>query len=151
MDTESALMRFEATLADQLGFVDDPAVETAARALTAALRPATRELAMELAQQAAEEVGAQVEGSDVEVVLSGGEPTLVVRQRADERESPPPDDEGYEARLTLRLPPSIKERIEQAAEQTGDSVNRWVVEALSGSARPATRRGRRRVQGRVRT
>lgn len=150
MDTTSALSRFEATLAEQLSLVDDPAVETAARALTGAVKPATRELAMELAQQAAEEIGAQLPDREVQVVLDGREPTLVVRDRAGTAEAPPPTDEGYEARLTLRLPPSVKERIEQAAETAGDSVNRWVVDALATSSRPSSRPGRR-VQGRMRT
>lgn len=150
MDTTSALSRFEATLAEQLTLVDDPAVETAARALSASLRPAARELALELAQQAAEEIGAQLPDRKVQVVLEGPEPTLVIREGGEEAGAPPPTEEGYEARLTLRLPGSVKERIEQAADRAGDSVNRWVVDALSSSARPSARTGRR-VQGRVRT
>lgn len=150
MDTTSALSRFEATLAEQLALIDDPAVETAAQALTGALRPAARELAMELAQQAAEELAAQLPDREVQVVLQEREPTLVVREQPAGNEAPPASDEGYEARLTLRLPPSIKERIEEAAETAGDSVNRWVVDALATSSRPTARPGRR-VQGRIRT
>jgi hypothetical protein len=150
MDTASALSRFEAALADQLGLTDDPAVEAAGRSLVAALRPAGRELAFDLAGQAAVEVGAQLPDRDVDVVLADGEPTLTVRERADSAGPSAPTDEDYEARLTLRLPPSVKERIEEAADRTGDSINRWVVDALSGAARPTAKPGRR-VHGRVRT
>lgn len=149
MDTSSALTRFEAALRNQLGLAGDPAVESAGEALATALRPATRELAFELAQQAAEEVGAQLPDRNVEVMLSEGEPALVVRPAADDA-APSPGDEEYEARVTLRLPPSVKEQVETAAQTAGDSVNRWIVDALAGAARPTTRTGRR-VQGRVRT
>lgn len=149
MDTSHALTRFEAALRDQLELSGDPAVEGAGEALTTALRPASRELAFELAQQAAEEVSAQLPEHRVEVVLSEGEPTLAVRT-VEGAEAPSAPDEEYEARVTLRLPPSVKEQVESAAQQAGDSVNRWIVDALAGASRPSPRTGRR-MQGRVQT
>jgi hypothetical protein len=151
MDTASALARFEAALADQLVLAGgDPAVEAAARSLQAALGPAARQLALDLAQQAATEVAAQLPEHDVEVVLDEGEPLLAVR--AHEPATRVEEDEDYEARITLRLPPSLKGRLEEAARAAGDSTNSWVVEALSGAAtrRSAGRPGRR-VHGTVQT
>ena len=52
-----------------------------------------------------------------------------------------PTDEDFDARITLRLPPSLKDLIEDAAGMTGESVNAWVVEALGKRAR-----GSRRVE-----
>jgi hypothetical protein len=150
MDTSSALARFEAALADQLTLAgSDPAVQSAANALRAALAPATRQLALDLAQQAATEVAAQLPDHDDEIVLDDGEPVLTLR---------PPEppaathDEDYEARVTLRLPPSLKGRLDDAARMAGDSLNSWVVDALSGAA-SRTQPGRpgRRVQGTMHT
>ena len=38
--------------------------------------------------------------------------------------------EEFDARITLRLPPSLKEAVEQAAGTQGASVNAWVVDAI---------------------
>jgi hypothetical protein len=151
VDTTSALARFEASLTDQLVVAgSDPAVETAARSLQAALAPAARQLALDLAEQAATEVSAQLPDHAVEVVLADGEPVLTVRGA--QPTTPPQPEESYEARLTLRLPPSLKGLVEDAARGEGDSVNSWVVEALSGAAsRGRPGRAGRRVQGTVRT
>jgi len=45
---------------------------------------------------------------------------------------PPVDDDGT-ARLTLRLPESLKARAEQAAAATGLSVNAWLVRAVQAA------------------
>jgi hypothetical protein len=105
------------------------------------LRPALREAALELANQAAEEVRAQLGGHRVDLTLVDGEPSI--RVTSDEATLTAPE-EDFDARITLRLPPSIKEIIEQAASEAGDSVNSWVVKALAGRA-GASRSHRRRV------
>lgn len=154
MDSTTALARFEAALTDQVTLVgEDPALEVASRSLVAALRPAARELALDLAEQAAAEVAAQLPEHEVTVVLQSSEPVLTVRPRPGAAHPPPEPDESYEARVTLRLPPSLKRLVEDAASTAGDSVNSWVVDALSGAARRSHGGGRpgRRVQGRVRT
>lgn len=149
MDSKAALTRFEAAVTNQLALAGgDPAVESAARALREALGPAARQLAVELAEQAAAEVDAQLPLHRVEVVLREGEPALDVR--AGEEGEKRPADEEYEARITLRLPPSLKSAIEEAARSAGDSVNSYLVRDLS---RLTARSGRvgRRMQGTVRT
>lgn len=149
MDSKAALARFEAAVTNQVALAGgDPAVEAAAGALREALRPAARQLALELVEQAAAEVDAQLSLYRVEVVLRGGEPALDVRGEA-EGEGRPADEE-YEARITLRLPPSLKSAIEEAARSAGESVNAYLVRDLS---RLASRSGRvgRRMRGTVRT
>lgn len=149
VDSKAALTRFEAAVTNQVALAGgDPAVESAARALREALRPAARQLVVELIEQAATEVDAQLPYQRVEVVLRGGELTLEVRTR-DEGERRPAGEE-YGARITLRLPPSLKSAIEEAARSTGESVNSYLVSDLS---RLISRSGRvgQRMKGTVRT
>ena len=149
MDTGEATNRLEAALGEQVSLAGgDPAVERAARALLAALRPASRQLAVELAEQAANEVSAQLPEHRVEVVLREGEPVLSVRTA--EGEEPTPSEEEYEARITLRLPPSLKSALEAAAKGSGDSVNAHLVKGLSRITRSRGRAGNK-VQGRIQT
>lgn len=149
VDSRAALTRFEAALTSQASLAGgDPAVEAATRALREALGPASRQLALELVEQAAAEIDAQLPHHGVEVVLRGGEPALEVRSGERERERPA--DEEYGARITLRLPPSLKFAVEEAARVAGESVNSYLVGALSRStARPA--QVGRRMKGTVRT
>ncbi|MBI5156828.1 MAG: DUF1778 domain-containing protein [Acidimicrobiia bacterium] len=126
----------------------DPEVETAARAILSALGPAVRQLAFDLAEQAAAEVAAQLPGHHVDVVLSAGEPTLRVRSESGATSSTP--GESLDARITLRLPPTLKELIETAAEAKGESVNTWLVKTVSTSADEGRRRNRR-VTGTIET
>jgi HicB family len=149
VDSKAALTRFEAAVTNQVALAGgDPAVEAAARALREALGPAARQLALELVEQAAAEMDAQLPYRRVEVVLRGGEPTLEVRS-GEERERRPAGEE-YEARITLRLPPSLKSTIEEAARTVGESVNTYVVRELSRSTGRPERLGRS-LKGTVRT
>lgn len=136
MDVSGAITQLEAAMAHQVALAGgDPAVETAAESLLAALGPAVRQMALGLAEQAAVEVGAQLPDHEVEVALREGEPALNVRPSRMDEASPPPD---AEARVTLRLPEDLKRLVEEEAEGLGDSVNAWIVKALSSRAR-ATR------------
>ena len=46
-----------------------------------------------------------------------------------------PTQEELDARITLRLTPTLKQLVEEAAQVAGESVNAWVVEALGKRAR----------------
>jgi hypothetical protein len=149
VDSKAALTRFEASMTNQVALAGgDPAVEAAGRALREALRPAVRQLALELIEQAAAEVDAQLPYHRVEVVLRGGEPALEVRTGGEEERRPA--GEEYEARITLRLPPSLKSAIEEAARAAGESVNSYLVRDLSRSTSRPGRVGRQ-MKGTVRT
>ncbi len=133
MDLSAATTQLEAAVEHQAALAaNDPAVGAAVEALTAAIGPAVHRLATELAEQAAAEVRAQLPDHDVEVVLVEGEPSLRVRP-ADLDD--PIGAADAEARLTLRLPESLKHLIEEEADDLGDSINSWVVKALSSRAR----------------
>ena len=147
MNTTGLFAHLESAVTNQVMLAgNDPTVESAARAILSVLEPALKNAALDLAQQAAEEVEAQLGDQRVEVVVSDGEPSLRVGTADHE---PAVASEGYEARLTLRLPARIKELVEEAAGSTGDSVNGWVVKALSSKARTSSRIPGRRVTGTV--
>jgi hypothetical protein len=130
METTAVIHNLEAALEAQLSLAG-PEGEAAGRALLGALRPALREAALELAEQAAEEVRAQLPGHRVDLTIVEGEPTLRV---AGEEPAVGQTDEDFAARITLRLPPSVKELIENTASDSGDSVNTWIVKTLAGRA-----------------
>lgn len=142
MQTQPVLNGVRAALASQASLASgDPAVEAAAAALIDALGPALQIATLELAQQAAAEVAAQLTDHSVEVVVTDGDPALRVVDG--ERPAAETSTEDFGARITLRLPPSLKTLIENSATDDGDSVNAWVVDALSKRARRGGERGRR--------
>jgi len=150
MDTSMAMTRIEAALEQQVLVAGgDAEVEAAAAALLAALGPAVGQIALDLAEQAAAEVGAQLPGKEVAVVLADGEPTLEVRTGSD-TDAPGPG-EALDARITLRLSPTLKERVEGAAEVKGESVNSWLIKALAAQAVSRSSAGARRVTGTIET
>jgi len=73
---------------------------------------------------------------EVEIRMHGREPEIVVAARpapaAPASLDEPPDD-GAAARLTVRLPESLKERAEAKAAQDGLSVNAWIIRAVNGA------------------
>jgi copper oxidase (laccase) domain-containing protein len=124
----------ETTLVSQATVAgSDPAVETAINQLVAALGPALHVAAMEIAEQAAAEVRAQLAEHTVDVVLCDGDPALRIGEPP--RLAEPRQAEEFDARITLRLTPRLKQMIEDAAQTSGDSVNSWVVDALGKQAR----------------
>lgn len=141
MHLAPVLTTLEAAVSTQLAVAGaDPTMEAAASQLLAALEPALKQVGMELAQQAAEEIGAQLGDRTVDVVMVDGEPQLRVSQPTDPE--PSTMEEDFDARITLRLPPSLKGLVESAADETGDSINTWVVKTLTSGARKSTKVGR---------
>jgi len=149
MDTSVALTRFQAALEQQMALAGgDQAVEAAGLALLAAAQPALRTLAFDLAEQAATEVRAQLPGYAVELVLEQGEPAL--RVRSEDPAGRRPADEAADARITLRLSPRLKEIVEEAAAEHGESLNTWLVRTLSAHGGRRHQRGRR-MEGTIET
>ena len=114
--------------------VGGPDVARAADLVASALDPALRLVLLDLLNDAANELTAALDGPVVEVRLRGREPELVVtgvEPQAEPAFAPPalPDDEGT-ARLTLRLPETLKARAEEVAATEGVSVNTWLVRAV---------------------
>ena len=126
-----------------------PEGRAAAERILLALEPAVRLTVMEVLAQAAAEISADLPAGVVEVRLRGRDPELVVDvpaapapPAAPGPPAPPappavdasdssvePDDEGI-ARITLRLPESVKSRAEELAGRGGHSLNAWIVNAL---------------------
>lgn len=134
MHLEPVITSLRAAINANVSISDDPDLDVAAERLAVALEPALRQAAVDLAQQAASEIGAQLVDQTVDVVLCGRDLELRVVDSTPNAE-PTDDDEEFDARITLRLPPTLKSTIERFATTDGESVNTWVVEALSRNAR----------------
>jgi len=149
MDTSIAMNRLEAAIERHVLVAGgDTEMEAMADTLLAALEPAVHQIALDLAEQAAAEVSAQLASHEIDVVLSEGEPVLRVRLLGDDGEV---STESMDARITLRLPPTLKERVEVAADDVGESVNSWLVKTLTAQAQERSRRGGRRISGIIET
>lgn len=138
MQVQPIINAVQATLAAQGSLAGgDVAVEEAIDHLSSALGPAIRQAAMDLAEQAACEVRAQLPDRTVDLILSDGDPSLRIAESAVATETCAAEE--LDARITLRVPPSLKSLIEDAAETAGASVNSWVLDALSRRARKPSR------------
>jgi HicB-like protein involved in pilus formation len=136
----------EADLA-AIAAVGDGATAEAARRLTAAIRASTGLRILDLLGEAALELNAQLPSGRVEVRLAGQDPSLVYVDEG--APLPSAGDEGSTARITLRLPESLKASVEAAAGREGVSVNTWLVRALARtvSTTTATRGPGNRLRG----
>ena len=112
-------------------------VRRAAERLLLALDPAARLALMEAISQAAAEITAELPSGSVDVRLNGRELDFVVEAGAvPTPPTPPPPppveetDEGGLARITLRIPESVKARAEERAARAGDSLNTWLVKVV---------------------
>ncbi|HET6549387.1 MAG TPA: ribbon-helix-helix protein, CopG family [Solirubrobacter sp.] len=108
---------------------------------------------------AAAEITRELAPGSVDLRLRGREPEFVVT-------SPPAEvaphdageallgatDDAATARINVRLPDSLKGRIEQAADREGLSVNAWLVRAAAAAlgSRPRAPRGSDQYRGWVR-
>jgi len=109
--------------------VGDESTARAAELLAVALESALGRRLLEALGEGALELNAQLDDGRVEVRVAGGDPELVLVR--DETEPVAESaDEAFTARITLRLPGSLKERLDAAAAQAGLSVNTWLVQAL---------------------
>jgi HicB family len=123
---------------------DEPTAE-AARRLRQALGSSLHLRLLDIVSEAAAELSAVVPGR-VDVRLAGRDPDLVY---VEEDVEPPPaaaaGDDALSARITLRLPESLKVQIEVAASGENTSVNSWIIRALARGleSRPSRSSGRR--------
>ncbi len=129
----------------ELAALGDEGTAAAADRLAGAIQAAAGLRLLDAVTEAALEVSLQLPRGHVEVRVSGRDPQLVYVEDQGEEERPAED--GLAARITLRLPDSLKAAIEAAAEQEGASVNSWLVRALqravSGGGGRAHRSGKR--------
>ena len=115
----------------------DEATAHVAEILSSAIESSLARRLQDILAEAALELNTQLDTGHVEVRVAGRDPELVyVRE---EGGSPEAVDEAFSARITLRLPESLKQRIDSAAAREGASVNTWLVQALQRAVEP--RRG----------
>jgi hypothetical protein len=128
--------------------VGDESTARAAELLAVALESSLGRRLQEALGEAALELSSQLDSGRVEVRIAGGDPELVL-VRDDGAPAEPPADEAFTARITLRLPESLKARLEAAATREGVSVNTWLVHVLAHAAEPRGHSGgsRRRLTG----
>ncbi|MCL2542529.1 MAG: toxin-antitoxin system HicB family antitoxin [Nocardioidaceae bacterium] len=100
-----------------------------------ALDPSARLALMEAISQACAEITAAMPAGGVDVRLDGRDLDFLVHEPTPEPEAGPTpaddaaeqEDEGDLARITMRIPESVKARAEEAAAKAGQSVNTWLV------------------------
>jgi hypothetical protein len=129
--------------------VGDESTARAAELLSVALESAIGRRLLEALGEAALELNNQLDDGRIEVRFAGGDPELVLVR--DEGSAPlEAADEAFTARISLRLPESLKARLEAAATREGVSVNTWIVHALLRVGEPRSAGGgasRRRLTG----
>ena len=141
MQLDSYVQSLQEDLA-RLAAVGDESTARAAELLSGALESSLARRLQEALAEAALDLSAQLDEGRVEVRVAGVDPELVYVPD----QAPAPSDAGeeaYTARITLRLPESLKDRLEQAAAVNGLSLNTWLVRALTRAVQPRTTSGRR--------
>ncbi len=124
-----------------------PDAESLAERLTASLEAATRLVLQEAVADAALEISRDLAPGSVDVRLRGRDLGFVVDRGPQDREAAlpalpaapparaasdgPQDADTGTARLTVRLPESLKAQVEAAAEREGLSVNAYLVRSLT--------------------
>jgi len=129
MELDTHVQALQAELGALAG-IGDEQVAAAADRLSQALGSSLRLRLLELLSEAALEVSSQLQGGHVEIRLAGQEPSLVYVEHQEAAPAPASED-GLAARITLRLPDSLKTSVEGAAAKEGVSVNTWIVKALA--------------------
>src|SRR5438477_2196405 len=101
-----------------------------ARRIGEALSSSLRLKLFDLLSQAAVELSAKLPSGHVGVRLAGQEPELIFVD-ASPGESTGTVGEDLSARISLRLPESLKSAVEAAAAREGVSTNAWLARAIA--------------------
>jgi hypothetical protein len=122
-----------------------PEARAATERLAFALDPAARLALMEAISQAAAEITAELPSGGVDVRLNGRELEFAVHAPPPTPPTPPlppspptadeVDEEGGIARVTLRIPESVKAKADELASRSGHSLNTWLVNLVRGATR----------------
>lgn len=145
MQLEEYVRQVQDQLAATAALGDERAQQIAAR-LADAAAPAVRLAILAALSEAADEITAALLDSPgspaVSVRLDGGDSAMDVRVDVTGGEPQPcdpgparADESEASARISLRLPESLKADVEQAAATEGVSVNTWLVRAANSGLR----------------
>jgi HicB family len=126
----------------------DEATAEAAQRLSEALGATLHLRLFDLLGEAAVEIGGQLGTGRVEVRLAGRDPELVVVLEDAADAVTVALGEELSGRITLRLPETLKAKVEAAAAQEGVSTNAWLVRSIARVLDSGgSRRSRNRLQG----
>lgn len=121
-----------------------PEARAVTERLAFALDPAARLALMEAISQAAAEITAELPDGGVDVRLNGRDLEFAVHAPPTPPEAPAipaapaaeeAAEEGNLARITLRIPESVKARAEELAAKSGHSLNTWLVNVVRSATR----------------
>jgi hypothetical protein len=129
MELEPHLEAIQVELAS-LASLGDENIAAAAERLSRVLGTTLGLRLLAVLSEAALEISSQLPSGHVEVRLAGHEPSLVYVEAEGGQPAHSADD-GLTARITLRLPDSLKVSLEAAAGAEGVSVNTWIIRALA--------------------
>jgi hypothetical protein len=121
----------------------DDATQQVAHRLGTAIESATRLALIQALSDAAGTISAELAPASVEVRMAGQDPEFVVSVPPTQNEPtmlvPPSDEPGDDeaaldeeplARISLRLPNSVKVRVDEMADADGVSTNAWLIRAV---------------------
>ena len=150
MQTASFIEALQADLRELASLGGDE-VAAAADRLAAAIRSSAGLRLLDALSEAALEISAQLPFGHVDIRVAGQDPQFVYVEE-EQAEAPAPADDGMTARISLRLPESLKASVEAAAATEGVSVNTWLVRALQravagGAGGGGFTRTGKRIQG----
>lgn len=115
------------------------------------MEPALRLAMVQLLSDAAAQLTAELGGPVITIGMEGRDPGWhIVRDEATlvSADAEPGDDDNS-ARVTVRLPEGVKKRAETAAQNAGQSLNTWIVQALrrATASENTSHRSSRRITG----
>ena len=150
MQTAPYVQAIQADLAAAAALGDEASAE-AGRRLSVAVEASLHMRVLDLLTEVAVGLSAQLSSGRVEVRLAGRDPELVVVEDEPVQEQPAAGagEDGLSARITLRLPESLKVQAEGAAAREGVSTNSWLIRAIARALEPRATRVRtgNRIQG----
>jgi len=109
---------------------DETTADAAAR-LVFSLQASVGMRLLDALSEAALELNEKLPSGHVEVRLAGQDPELVYVSDEPAEAASAGAEAAYTARISLRLPESLKTMLEEAAAREGVSVNTYIVRALS--------------------
>ena len=126
---------------EALGELGDDSLAEAARRLAPLVVRAATSRVLDVLSELAADLSAELSEVRVELRVAGDEVSFA--PVPEPGAAPPPPDGDLSARVTLRLPESLKQTVESRAADAGVSVNTWIVQALERRAISADRQHHR--------
>ena len=116
------------------------------------IEPGLRLAMVQLLSDVAAQLTAELDGPVITIHMEGRDPSWhIARDEATlvAHDAEPGEDDNS-ARVTVRLPEVVKKRAEAAAQNAGQSLNTWIVQALRRATTPdnnTSHRSSRRISG----